>query len=266
MLLAGPYQIRELVYAPGHVQPPHRHDAAGMTLVLSGRIEERVGGREELATALSMVLKPAGIEHANRVGDAGARTLQVLGVGDLKGTDPIGRWKWIHGGKAARSLLAVVRLLRAPRTGPAAQTATRGADDDLADSTRSVDAEDRVSDALAALLTEARVPRSPPSWLARLREVLEDTSAMHVPLSALADEVGVHPFSASRAFRRHYGCSISEYRCRLRIQRVAMRLAAAPSISQAALAAGYADHPHLCRAFRGATGLTPREYRDIVRD
>ncbi|NIQ56071.1 MAG: helix-turn-helix domain-containing protein, partial [Gammaproteobacteria bacterium] len=72
----------------------------------------------------------------------------------------------------------------------------------------------------------------------------------------LARRVGAHPVSVSRAYRREYGVTITEYRRRVRVRQAAARIGdSGLSLSRIAHRTGHADHPHLCREFRRLTGL-----------
>jgi AraC-like DNA-binding protein len=66
-------------------------------------------------------------------------------------------------------------------------------------------------------------------------------------------------------FREHVGLNPKVY-CRLRRFQYALRLAAGPSLSWAAIAAaaGYSDQAHLHREFREFAGLTPGQYRALA--
>lgn len=265
-LAVGPFQLREIVYAPGHRQPLHAHDGASVTLMLSGAIRERSGSREELGTSLSVVAKPVGVEHVDEVGPCGARTLQVafdpraaLGAGAAGRL--LGRWRWLHGSAAARPMLVLHRAARRRN-----ERAVSGEADGRADGERADDElEDAVLDALGALASDGPVSVDPPDWVKRVRQAVDDHLPNSVSVRELADLVGAHPVSVSRAFRRHYGCTITSYRRRERLRRAAGALQATRhEISRIAYASGYADHPHLARQFRAATGLTPSEFRRLV--
>ena len=245
---AGPFSIREIAYAPGLRQPRHAHDYMGITIVLGGTIRENVGPREAVGGALSVVVKPVGVEHANEVGRGGARTLQVAFdpavVAQLGATAGLGAWRWSHAGDAAAPLLALAR----------------GARHDVG----RAELEQLVVDALASLTTPLPL-REAPGWLRRVRESLDD-GAEHGSVRALAAEAGVHEVTLSRAFRECFGCTISEYRRRARLAHAARTIAGTrDSLTRAAYEVGYADHAHMCREFRRGTGLTPSQYRDLAR-
>ncbi len=255
--VAGAFQVREIRYPPAFALPPHAHAETSLTLVVAGSLSERVGRRDEHAGPLSVVAKPAGVEHANEVGYRGARTLQIVFDADaLEGE--AGRafdaWRWIHGGVAARPLLALARTVRR-REG--------AGDGPRRDRDPRTEIEEVVLDAVAAMSVEAS-DDAPPPWLARAKEALDDQLPAPVAVRELAALVGAHPVSVSRAFRRHFGCTIGEYRKRARLRRAAARIQESRQpISRVAHASGYADHPHLCRDFRRATGMTPGEFRRL---
>lgn len=251
-LRAGRYRVREISYPPGYAQPAHGHSHASVTILLSGSLRERSGTEVEEASCLSVVAKPVGVEHADTFGPEGARTLQIAfdpeaALDARERARVLPRWRWRHGGVVARPLLAVWRALRdGGPDGPA-------------------ELEDRVLAALDGIAGDAPPASAPPGWLALAREALDDTLPDHVPIRRLAGLAGVHPVSLSRAFRRHYGCSITDYRKRERLWRAAARLRGTQrDVARIAHATGYADHAHLCRDFREATGLTPSEFRRLA--
>lgn len=249
----GPFQVREIGYSAGFRQGRHAHALASVTLVLSGSIRETASSREEVGSALSVVVKPAGVEHADEVGPRGARTLQVV-LGEAAGSELSGpgadmpRWRWLHGTGAARTMLRLLEVARLPACAPEPRL------------------DDAILETLAALEEESPGAGEAPGWLRTVREALDDEPHLNRPVRELALLVGAHPVSLSRAFRRHYGCSITDYRRRQRLRRAASGIEAAQhEITRVAHQCGYADHPHLCRDFREATGLTPSRFRALAR-
>ncbi len=246
VLHAGPYHVRAIDYPPGYRQPEHHHDAPSITLVLAGDIRETTRTADEFGGALSVVAKPAGVRHANHVGPRGARTVQVACVPGGGGAPEPTRWQWSHGGSASAPLLRLASALRAP-----------------GGSTSAV--EDLVTEAIAAAEAGGRARGDVPGWLARVKQALDDQLEAGVSIGYLAALAGAHPVSVSRAFRRHFGVTVTEYRRRERVRRAAGRIAvSAQSLSAVGHGTGHADHAHLCREFRRLTGLTPSEYRRIT--
>lgn len=247
---AGPFRISRIDYPPGIRQPPHAHEAFGLTLVLAGDIRESSRSREETGSALSVVVKPAGLTHADEIGPRGARTLQVAfapgTARELSAVAPVDRWRWLHGRAPAGPLVRLASALRGPDT----------TEDEL---------EERVLEAVGRIADDDPGSGDPPGWLSRVKEALDDELYSGVTVRELARRTGVHPVSVSRAFRRHYGRSITEYRRLERVRRAAAAIASSPSdLSRVAHRTGFADHAHLCREFRRTTGLTPSRFRSVA--
>lgn len=230
-------------YAGGALLERHSHGAAGVSIVLAGSIEEEVGSRTELGRVGSIVTKPAGLDHRNRVGSDGAILLAIKG----READDIAAhgWRWTQSRSAAALGLRVARSLKRHDA---------------------VDAEQ-----LLELLTfasssdRASVGARTPTWIDEVRSRI-DRECAPTPVARLAALVGVHPVYLARAFRVRFGCSIREYRRKERVRRAANLLATCelPIVTIAA-ALGFFDQSHLCRDFRAELNVSPRDYRAIIR-
>jgi AraC family transcriptional regulator len=169
----------------------------------------------------------------------------------LKDWDPgLSQWRWLRGGPAAHRML---RLLQTYRRRHAL---------------RNEELEECVYEVLASLpggKSSGRTAR-PPRWLELIRQELDDTFADGPRVRDLAARAGIHPVYLARRFRRHIGCSITDYRTLLRA-RAAAELLASSGVPLAAAAdqCGFADQSHLCRVFKAATGLTPLDYRRLAK-
>jgi AraC family transcriptional regulator len=230
-------------------QNRHFHDRTSVTLVFGGSIEETVGSVQERAAALSVVFKPAGTEHTNRIGSAGAMTVQAVLDEDVLPASPSAagpaEWGWAHGGSPARRFLAMCDRRRVER--------------DVAN------LEGDLYDVLAELMAAGSVSRDPPSWLLRIAEELDDTFRRPRRVRDIARDAAIHPVALARAHRRHFGCSISE-RLRARRVREAAGLLGRPEteLTRVAYLAGFSDQSHPTRVFRSETGVTPGRYRRWV--
>ncbi|HEY0174650.1 MAG TPA: AraC family transcriptional regulator [Pyrinomonadaceae bacterium] len=249
-------RVAEDTCTPGRKQERHAHRHTNISLVLAGSVEETVGGALERAYALSVVIKPGGTEHSNQYGAKGARIFSVLFepemAASMRDWEPgLGRWRWVHGGAAARWMLRLMRTHRRHQM------------------SRGGELEDCVYEALASLPCgqTSGTAAAPPRWLELVRQELDDTFTDGPRVRDLAAHAGVHPVYLARRFRRHMGCSITDYRTLLRV-RAAAELLASSGVPPAAAAdqCGFADQSHLCRVFKGATGLTPLDYRRFTKD
>jgi AraC-like DNA-binding protein len=86
-------------------------------------------------------------------------------------------------------------------------------------------------------------------------------------LVALSRVTGCSPHHLSRVFTQLTGLTVSQYRNRLRVS-LALERVAEGERDLAGLAGdlGFADHAHLTRTVRAATGRTPSSLRAAFRD
>jgi AraC family transcriptional regulator len=100
-----------------------------------------------------------------------------------------------------------------------------------------------------------------PRAAVRARRLLDDPE-QHLTVSALAQSMNVHPIHLARQFRRTYGVSLREYRTIQLVRRAAILvLGTKAPLSQIAHECGFADHSHMCRAFRRVAGWSPSRLR-----
>lgn len=252
---AGAVGLSETSHAGGSGTPRHAHAHPYLCLVVSGGFTERSAGQSAECGAGSVVFHPAGEEHADRFGRAGARCFNVqidaATVAGLTGTErPLGRVA-TEGGRPA---VAAARL--------------RGLAG--ADRLAVLQVETLVLELLEAMGPERGCPeqeRRAPPWLARLVERLRATGEGGPPrVAALAAAEGLHPVYLARTFRRFLGATPVEYLERIRLERCTLALARSTvAVARVAANEGYADQSHFCRRFRRAYGMPPSAYRALLR-
>ena len=104
--------------------------------------------------------------------------------------------------------------------------------------------------------------RPMPPWLRRAVTMVHQRYREPLRMGMLAREVGVHPVHLSRAFRRAFGVTMTEYVRDLRIHVAAEALVAGPEpLPRIARSVGYHNLGHFTRSFKRATGMTPGAYR-----
>jgi AraC family transcriptional regulator len=231
---------RVVRYAGGAVLERHAHASGGVSVVLAGSIEEVVGRKTEVGAIGSLVAKPAGLEHRNHIGRTGAVLLAISGA-EAEFVAASG-WRWTRSHRAARIGLSLARALK---LGVAA------------------DAEQLLD--LLGFAGEAKESSRAPARLDAIRSQL-DVETATPSVADLAAREGLHPVYLARVFRKQFGCSIREYRRRVRVRRAAGLLAGS-DLPIAAIAArlDFFDQSHLCRDFRAELAVSPSHYRAIVR-
>lgn len=83
-------------------------------------------------------------------------------------------------------------------------------------------------------------------------------------LEHYSEMVSLHPMTVAKKFRRLIGCSIGEFRQRMRVERAFYRLIKTSTpLSQISMVCGYADQSHMTRSFRRYFDVTPAQLRNI---
>ena len=230
-------------YGPRSGMPLHSHSEASIGFVLAGEVRETTPLGEEVGGPGSLVLKAAGLPHANDFGRDGALMVGTRIAPAIQRLLNI-EWRWLHGRRAALlGFRLASEVISGDRFGAAEES-------------------------LLALLREPKLPNSAgpaPMAIARVRDVLHARPCRRPSVMALAAEAGLHPVYLTRRFRQFYHTSISGYARRLRAGLAAERLAAGDSATVVAHDLGFADHSHLHRIFLAEFGITPAGYQRLVR-
>ena len=246
----GALRFTELRFPTALLLPSHAHDRPTLAVVMKGSFETRLGSDALVCRQSSVRVEPAGSPHTNRFGPTGAHIVVVQ-------PDP-----------------------SSPLLGPAADALSRAdhrRDAHAGAIGRAIAGEFRHRDAVsplalqslglelvAALARATRSPRSAPPSVAQATDLIHDRFLEGLRIETIADAVDVAPSDLVRAFRAFHGVPIGSYARRLRLEWVARRLAESlEPIVSLAHEAGFSDQPHLTRAFRAFTGLTPARYRRV---
>jgi AraC family transcriptional regulator len=230
-------------YGPRSGMPLHAHSEASIGFVLTGTVRETTPLGEEVGGPGSLVLKAAGLPHANDFGRSGALMVGARISPAVQRLLNI-EWRWLHGSRVA---LLSFRLASEVISG------------------------DRFGATEESLLTLLREPKLPapagpaPMAIARVRDALHAQPCRRPSVMALAAETGLNPVYLTRRFRQFYHTSISGYARRLRARLAAEQLAAGHSATLVAHDLGFADHSHLHRIFLAEFGITPSRYQRLVR-
>jgi AraC family transcriptional regulator len=236
---------------PGVSITGHRHDQPHACFVVDGSFEELFPhGSTELMRG-SFRLSPSGTRHDLKSGPRGARLL-IIHIGD----DDAATRDWFERLDVTRILVddpvAGLGNALADRIADGGETSPAG----VLETARML---------LAQGLRSATLTRhSPtPAWLLRARRSMESAFPAIASANELARVAGVHRVQFSRAFREHFGSSLSRFVLGRRVDRAwhLIRETDTP-LSLIAFEAGFADQSHLSRAFKDSVGITPGTLRD----
>jgi AraC-like DNA-binding protein len=102
----------------------------------------------------------------------------------------------------------------------------------------------------------------PPRVVRRLREHIDGNIDRRISVEDLAKLANLSVSYFVRAFKQSVGVTPHDYLIRRRVERTMDLLSATDmSLSEIALAAGFADQSHCARRFRQHVGMSPRNYR-----
>ncbi|MEO8028573.1 MAG: AraC family transcriptional regulator [Bryobacteraceae bacterium] len=245
------YVLSEVNHKNAWEVPPHGHVRPYFSFLLSGAYRERAAGFSLEYQPFHLVYHPRQFEHADEIGDGGARffTIEIpeadSGVFERNppraGADRMG----------GRAVWLASSLYRAFLDAP---------DSEMAMSCLTAELEAEVT-RLPALAEEIT-----PRWLSRVADRIHCEFRDKLRLEDLAREAGVHPVHLSRTFARRRGMGLHDYIEGVRVRWVCGEMAK-HEVDLATLAAdaGYADQSHMTRAFKRVTGMTPGEMRSAVR-
>lgn len=105
-----------------------------------------------------------------------------------------------------------------------------------------------------------------PAWVGRVREILRDDVSFAWTLAGMARELNIHPVHLSREFSKHFHTNLGDYLRMVKVQRaMALLTERGRSLTDIALECGFADQSHFIRSFKGYQGVTPAEYRRLLR-
>jgi AraC family transcriptional regulator len=236
----------------------HEHERPTVAVVLTGSFDGMIRSTTQSCPPGTMRTEPAGEQHGNLFGAAGAQVLVVQ-------PDPA-RHELLE---PLTRLLAQVHHLRDPTVTSLARKAVveLGTDDAVAQFALEGLVLELLAAAARAHRSSTHIAGREPGWLTQAREALHDRCGEHVRVADIAAAVGVHPVHLTRTFHARYGTPVGAYLRALRLDQAATRLAATgDAIADIASQTGFYDQSHFTRVFKQRFGLTPAAYRRAARN
>jgi AraC family transcriptional regulator len=244
------FSIAQVCHEAGARYARHAHERAYLAFVQQGSHQDEVGRDRDVARSATVVVMPSGVAHANRIGGEGVRMLLVTLEPTLREFARLPtRWRVLHGGPVARVFLRLRQTLALP-----AESEKATVEELLLE----------LVDIVAG--TPERIKDGVPNCVRAARTMLHDGACEPFLLRDLARATHVDAAYLSRAFRRAEGCTMGEYRRRLRTRKAASLLGKGRlPLAEVAFASGFADQSHLSRVFKAEFGVTPLRYQRLMR-
>lgn len=249
------FSLRLGVHSGRSSLPRHSHDDPTICYVIRGGFTEYSRGEAAECASTTLKVTPAGELHSNRFGEAETQGLRIdVDRSRFSEVPAIYRTlderRHTRGGRAGQLARHLVGELSAP------------------DPTGSIAAEGLALELLAELTRLATPARQPntPRWLLDAEELLRERYLHSLSVSALALEVGVHPATLARAYRRRFGRTMGERVRELRVEHATRALSeTVEPLSTIAIQSGFCDQSHFTNVFRRYVGVTPAAYRAAMR-
>ena len=243
----GAFRIVEKSYSADAALALHEHETAYVSFLLAGAYVEDSQQEERNCSSGTVIWHPRTEAHTDRFHSGGGHMLDVEidpawlddAAQELK---PVSRARMFCGGLPYSLGLRMYR--------------------ELSDDSDGV--QDVVTELLGFFFT-GPLESHPPAWFNRALRICNDLEEQQLSLASLALAVGVHPVHVARSFRRFLGYTFGDHLAKIRIRRAFdLLLNSKRPIVEVAYDCGFADHAHLCRAFKQSTGLTPSAFRKSV--
>lgn len=104
-----------------------------------------------------------------------------------------------------------------------------------------------------------------PQWVEQIKQILNDDVGQKFTLNQLANLLNIHPVHLSRDFSKYFNCNISQYIRAIRVQKALTLLPSKSlSLTELAMACGFADQSHFLRHFKAFCQQKPSAYRSLL--
>ena len=248
----------------GHQFERHWHDTFTIGVTHCGVQSFVAGGSTYHSTRQKIMCFNPGVAHDGKAGCAGGFGYSMAYIG----SEVVARWT-VDAGLGARNMYVDKPLISDDETATALSTAFT-ANEQQGESLR---AYTLISQAVVQLVSRHGARSShnlaldkSPAWLGRVRDYMHAHFAQDVTVEQLSAVANVSRVHLTRAFTRAQGIAPHAYLNTLRINAAKdLMRSSSKALADVALEAGYADQSHFCRRFKGATGMAPSLWKDVLK-
>ncbi len=101
--------------------------------------------------------------------------------------------------------------------------------------------------------------------LHKLKEGIMNAPERTLSIEEMAKQTGISPYHMIRSFKSVCGLTPHQFQIQCRVRKAQRMLAEEKSVIEVAYAAGFCDQSHFDRCFQKIVGLTPGQYKQVVR-
>lgn len=251
----GGFILTERMSPPAFTLRRHTHELTSITFILKGSCTEIINRRSQECSPLDLQILPGGERHTLHCGLAGAQCLTIsIKPEKLDAirlfSNVLDRAAHSQGGLRAALALRVYKEFR------------------LSDDASTLSIEGLVLEIIGESTRNRlhSISTCQPRWLREARDLIHEHFAEGVSLINISASVSIHPTYLARMFRKYYGCTVSDYVQRLRLDQATQQLIHShKSVAEIAADAGFYDQSHLTRAFKLHLATTPAEFRNSLK-
>jgi AraC family transcriptional regulator len=110
------------------------------------------------------------------------------------------------------------------------------------------------------------LPLRTPPWVKKVKAALYDMPVDSLTYDALAAIAGIHPVHLSRSFPRYFHTTVGQYLRNLQMEKAAHLLSQTGlSLTAISYQCNYSDQSHFIRSFKQEWGITPLQYRKLLK-
>ena len=242
----------------------HWHDTFTIGVTHSGVQSFVAEGSLHHSTQQKIMCFNPGVAHDGKAGRAGGFGYSMAYID----SEVVARWA-VDAGLGARNMYVDKPLISDDETATALSTAFAA----IEEQGESLRAYTLISQAVVQLVSRHGARSShnqaldkSPAWLGRVRDYMHAHFAQDVTVEQLSAVANVSRVHLTRAFTRARGIAPHAYLNTLRVNAAKdLMRSSSKALADVALEVGYADQSHFCRRFKGATGMAPSLWKDVLK-
>ena len=229
--------------------PRHEHENPYISLLLLGEYQEESIMAESAIKSGSALFRPKGFEHENEIGSENSFCFNIEIEKELMDEN--------HS-------LQMADYVRFERNNIEILKIFYGFQLDYSDELLNIIVEENLYHILQHQLTKRSTGRAP--WVDKIKKEVRFHPEKHYRIEEVSQFLHLHPNYFVRKFKEKTGLTFGDYLLRQRIAvAVDLMLYSSKNLTEIAVKSGFYDQSHFIRHFKRFFGVSPFQYRAIVK-